>query len=728
MLPRPAALPPIFILLFAPLALLLAPPAHAQKQSVSPRVVVQQASTLDRYVGQYSFTREPEIVWSVFRKGGHLTVEARRMAAVSLAADGPLRFTSPEDGFSLVFVADAQGRVTGFERHEGSRVASARKVSSQPEPNHFRPYSRQEVMIPMRDGVKLHAIILRPTDTNQPLPFLMQRTPYGVDEYDSDTINERYTALAHSGYIFVMEDIRGRYESQGHFVMMRPLANHADPHAVDESTDAYDTVAWLLKHVPNNNGRVGVMGISYPGFLAMEAGIDPNPAVKAISPQAPMTDVWMGDDFFHYGAFRQSYGYDYALGMESSKVNAFGSLNEDAYNYFLQAGNFAGAIKKSGAGLLPTWKAFLKHPAYDAYWQKRAVEPHLTRVTVPTLEVSGWWDQEDMWGPQAEYAALEKHNQLNDPAHRVYLVIGPWNHGGWASTTRFLGAIDFGSATGDYFREHVEAPFFAYYLKGQSGFDLENTLTFRTGTDQWERYAQWPPRASRLKNLYLAANGGLTFESPAHPRSFTAYTSNPADPVPYRKRPIQATYAPGSHWYTWLAQDQRFVGARKDIARWQTPPLTHALTISGDVYADLLASTSGSDGDWVVKLIDVYPDTPNAGAPPTSPHEDTHLAGYQLMIAGQIFRGRYRTSFEHPRPTPPNQPEHYHFSLRGVDHVFLPGHRILVEVQSSWFPLYDRNPQTFVPNIMKAKPKDYRPATIHIYAGSHLELPVMPGA
>ncbi len=681
---------------------------------------------LGRYAGQYSFEREPEIVWSIFANGDQLTLEGRRTPATKLAEDNRGGFSSAGGGLRLVFEQDTRGKVTGFTLLSGSKPEMAMKISDHPEHNHFRHYSRQDVMIPMRDGVKLHAVILRPTDTTKPLPILLNRTPYGVDEASSNYINERYTALAQSGYIFVLEDIRGRYESQGKFVMMRPQVKHGSRKAVDETTDAYDTVAWLVKHVPDNNGRVGVLGISYDGFLAMEAGIDPNPAVKAISPQAPMTDVWMGDDFFHYGAFRQSYGYDYALGMESGKTNQFGTLKEDAYDYFLQAGSFAGAVKKSGVGMLPTWKAFLNHPAYDSYWRKRAVEYHLTSVTVPTLEVGGWWDQEDMWGPQEEYAVLEKHNEPYSKKHRVYLVLGPWYHGQWVQTTRHLGALDFGAATGDYYREHLEAPFFAYYLKGQPGWNVQNTVTFRTGTDKWERYSQWPPKSAKMEDLYLEANGGLSFAKPENPKAFTAYVSNPADPVPYRKGPITATYAPGSHWYTWLAQDQRFLGHRSDIATFETPPLKHNLTVTGDVYADLFASTSGTDGDWVVKLIDVYPDKPNAGAPPDDPNEATHMAGYELMIVEQIFRGRYWKSFAHPEAIPAGKEEKYRFSLRGTDHVFLKGHRIMVQVQSSWFPLYDRNPQTFVPNIMKAKPGDYKAATIHIFAQSHLELPVMP--
>ncbi|MGC1362535.1 MAG: CocE/NonD family hydrolase [Silvibacterium sp.] len=680
------------------------------------------SDNLDKYVGQYRLNDEPEIVLSFFHDGDHLTVEWARMPAVALKDEGNGTFVAPDGGLKYVFMTGASGAVSGLKREQTGRepgvtVDPATKISGTPVHAHFRLYSREEVMIPMRDGVKLHAIILRPVDTHEALPFLMQRTPYGVDESTSDSINAHYTELAQSGYIFVMEDIRGRYESQGTFVMMRPIAAHHDPTSsnpdwIDESTDTYDTVAWLLKHVPDNNGRVGVVGVSYPGFLAAEAGIDPNPAVKAISPQAPMTDVWMGDDFFHNGAFRETYGYDYVLGMESSKENSFGRLNEDAYTYFLNAGSFAAAGREAQASDLPTWRAFLEHPSYDSFWQARAVQPHLTQVTVPTLEVGGYWDQEDMWGPQAEYAALKPH----DTSHEVFMVLGPWNHGQWVRTTRHLGVVDFGSATGDTFRKEIEAPFFAHYLKDQTGFDLNDVASFQTGTDRWMRYEVWPPKDAVERDLYLAPDRALTFTKPADARVFTEYVSDPSNPVNYRKRPIEATYAPGgSGWYTWLVQDQRPYDDRSDVAVWTTPVLDHDVTVTGDVVADLFASTSGTDSDWVVKLIDEYPDDA----------AEKQMDGYQLMIAEEIFRGRYRASCEHPEAIPANTVEEYKYSLHGADHVFLKGHRIMVQVQSSWFPLYDRNPQTFVPNIMTAPPGNYKQAEQKIYAGSHLELPVV---
>ena len=390
-------------------------------------------------------------------------------------------------------------------------------------------------MIPMRDGVKLHAIVFRPTDTREPLPFLLDRSPYGI-EWDSPAqMVAAHPELARSGYIFVYESIRGRYKSQGTFVMMRPLADHHDPSAIDESTDTYDTVAWLLKHIPHNNGRVGVVGVSYPGFLTAEAGIDPHPAIRAISPQAPMTDVWLGDDFFHNGAFRQTYGYDYVLGVEAGKNSTLG--DPDEYTTLLKFGSFAAAIKspnamsgnpidptskttesKPGSELLPTWQSFLDHPAYDDFWRFRAVQYHLNTVAVPTLEVGGWWDQEDLWGPQAEYAALEPHNQPSDPAHRVFMVLGPWRHGGWGQTTRHLGALNFGEAVGDEFRQNIEAPFFAYYLKDQPGFSVANTASYQTGTDRWMYYSQWPPKNVTTRDLYLDPDGSAHFREARRPQ------------------------------------------------------------------------------------------------------------------------------------------------------------------------------------------------------------------
>ncbi len=593
-------------------------------------------------------------------------------------------------------------------------------------------YMRSEAMIPMRDGAKLHTVILRPSgsDTSgEKLPFLMQRTPYGVDEISAKTVAGAKPELTASGYIFVYQDIRGRYESEGQFVMNRPMVKHASKKDVDETTDTSDTINWLLKHEKNNNGKVGVLGVSYPGFLAIMAGIDANPAVKAISPQAPMTNIWLGDDFFHNGAFRETYGFDYVQQLEAQKNDVRADSKEDQYSFFLEHTNFEGAAKAAGVTQLPTAKHFLAEPEYAKFWQDMAVEPHLSKPEVPTLEVGGYWDQEDMWGPQAEYAALRPHEKPNDPLHKVFMVLGPWNHGEWAhgaaeSLSSAYGKLEFGQKTGDYYRGTFEFPFFELYLKDRAGFDLQDTASFRTGENKWHRYAIWPPvEGFRATRAYLEADKTLSFHDPKGDYSVKAasYIADPADPIPYRHRPVQSTYGDKSQWRPWLVEDQRFVSDRKDLANFSTPVLTGDLTVTGDVKADLFAATTGSDGDWVVKLIDVYPEDAPDGQ-----------AGYQLMVAEEILRGRYRHSFTAPEPVKPGEVNEYKWSLHGVNHTFLKGHRMMVEVQSSWFPLYDRNPQTYVPNIMTAPSSAYQPETITIFGSakypSHLDLPVENGS
>ena len=677
----------------------------------------------DEYVGRYRGTEEPDYVFAVTTEGGKLYDETDRLAPIELVPESGDNFLHPDGKTRWTFKRDASGKVTGIStgpvNGEGQRWELVRFSDEAGHVNHFRAYSKEVVTMPMRDGAKLHAVIFRPAGSEtsgEKLPFLMTRTPYGTDGYTSDDVNGAKPELAASGYIFVFADIRGRYESEGQFVMNRPVVAHHSKRDVDETTDTRDTVDWLLKHVPNNDGRVGVIGVSYPGFLAMMAGIDAHPAVKAISPQAPMTDVWMGDDFFHNGAFRETYGFDYVQQLEAQKTDARVDSKEDTYDFFLRRVNFEGAAKSAGMTDLPTAKAFLTQPTYTKFWQDMAVQRDLTKVEVPTLEVGGYWDQEDMWGPQAEYAALEPH----DTKHEVFLVLGPWNHGGWAGTTRHLGAVNFGQATGDEYRKTIEAPFFEKYLKGRAEFALTNTASFRTGTNEWEQYAAWPPKAGvEAKKLYLLPEKKLGFAAPAgqYDVKAAAYVADPADPVPYRHRPIQATYGTGSKWRTWLVEDQRFVTGRKDVATFETPVLDADVTVTGDVVADLFAATTGEDGDWVVKLIDVYPD--GAAAP---------MQGYQLMIADEILRGRYRKSFEQPTPVKPGAVNEYRWSLHGVDHTFLKGHRMMVEVQSTWFPLYDRNPQTWVPNIMTAPADFYKAETVSIYGSanypSHLELPV----
>ncbi len=722
----------------------------------SPSAPIQiPAAKLNSYVGQYLYDDNPYLPLSVTVTAGKLYVESARaphQELVPSSQDNTFVPLSNPNPVIFKFTVDADGKVTGLTRIAADKSSRhAKKISDQPQSFNKPVFSRREVMIPVRDGIKLHAIILTPTDASEALPILLERTPYGVDNANSDSVNARYSELVKDRYIFVFQDIRGRYKSEGTFVMARAMVDHQNPKLVDESTDAYDSVDWLIKNIPNNNGRVGVFGISYPGFLAQAAGIDPHPAVKAISPQAPMIDVWMGDDFFHNGAFRQSYGYDYTQGMESSKENAFGKLDEDAYDFFLKAGSFAAAAKQTGVDKLPTGIGFLKNPQYDDFWRSRGVEWHLNKVAVPTLLVGGFWDQEDMYGPQEAYEKLEPH----DNAKENFMVIGPWNHGQWGSTTNHLGEIYFNEPTTDEFRARYEAPFFAHYLHDKDSFALKNTATFESGSNKWKEYPHWPPPESQPHYLYLNADGtavvaaGLQTRSvdSANPRDhaadskiFTEYTSDPANPIPYRHRPIQATYSEGSQWYTWMVEDQRtLLAGRNDFASWSTPALDHDVTVAGNVIANLFASTTGTDSDWVVKLIDQYPGSAEqcAAAPKTEVEvtSNSSLAGlptagntpcYQLMINAEIFRGRYRESFDHPTAIPANQIEEYKFSLHAADHTFLKGHKIVVQIQSTWFPLYDRNPQKFVPNIMQATSGDFHTATQRIYPQSHLILPILP--
>ena len=700
------------------------PRVAAQDAKVASPATIVHGAELAAYVGQYRQAGEPDVLRAVNLEHGTLTVEGERNAPTELKPNGKDSFVLANGQFEVNFTRDAAGEVTGFAfvakqgRNQGE-TSFARTSKDAIKLSHFREYTRQEVMIPARDGVKLHVVILRPkgSEAGEKLPFLMERTPYGVGSTSSNSVNATKPELAQSGYIFVYGDIRGRYESGGQFVMNRPVVEHKSKKDVDETTDTRDTIDWLLKNVPNNSGKVGVYGVSYPGFLAMMAGVDAHPAVKAISPQAPMTNVWIGDDFFHNGAFRETYGFDYVQQLEGQKTDVPVNASEDTFDYFLKNVNFEGAAKQAGITGLPTAKVFLTQPTYTKFWQDMAVERHLNKVEVPTLEVGGYWDQEDMWGPQAEYAALAPH----DTKHEVFLVLGPWNHGEWASTTRHLGELDFGAATGDQYRKTIEAPFFEFYLKDRPGFELKDTASFRTGVNQWQRYAAWPPKTGvTAEKLYLLPEKKASFTVPTgeYETTAAAYVADPADPVPYRNRPIQATYGNGSKWRTWLAEDQRFVSGRKDLANFSTPVLDRDVTVTGDVVADLFAATTGTDADWVVKLVDVYPD--DAAAP---------MAGYEVMVAEEILRGRYRKSFEHPEPVKAGEVNEYKWSLHGADHTFLKGHRILVEVQSSWFPLYDRNPQTYVENIMTAPAEAYKAETVSIFGSpkypSHVELPVM---
>jgi putative CocE/NonD family hydrolase len=581
-------------------------------------------------------------------------------------------------------------------------------------------------MIAARDGVKLHTEIYTPKNVTEPLPILFERTPYGLaeDEKGYSRHLHLYEEMIPDGYIFVFQDIRGRFGSEGQFVMQRPVRDPkcaAQPTCIDEGTDTYDTIDWLVKNVAHNNGRVGLLGISYGGWLTVMGMLEPHPALKAASEQASPADMFLGDDFHHNGAFRLSYGFEYAALLESSKENyTFDFDRFDTYEWYLRLGALANANKKYFHGKLPTWNNFVAHPNYDQFWKKDAMAYILKKPTVPNLNVAGWWDQEDFYGPMKIYELLEK----NDTNHLNYVVAGPWNHGGWArSDGSALGAIQFGSATSRYFRENIQATWFAYWLKGKGKLPVEEALTFQTGSNQWVSYDTWPPKQAKKRKLYFRADGKLSYDAPTSDGAeFDSYVSDPAHPVPYRHRPIEQTYPTEyrSGWPTWLVEDQRFVYLRPDVLSWETEELKEDVRLAGGITAHLFASTTGSDSDWVVKLIDVYPE---------KYPEDWKMAGYQLMIANEVFRGRFRNSFEKPEPIPAGKVVAYTIDLHTANHVFKKGHRIMVQVQSTWFPIIDRNPQKFLANIFEATEADYQKATQRIYrsrqSASCVEIPVL---
>jgi putative CocE/NonD family hydrolase len=686
-------------------------------QDSKPQEVRIDPKIFDDYVGQYAIPKNPDVVISFFREGEKYYAQATNGPRVEIFPASESKFFVKLFDAQATFVRDAQSKVTGVVWLQEGRTTNGTKSSNQPLVQKNVAFEKREEMIRMRDGVRLHTLIFSPKSQSENLPFLMERTPYGVGEYTSDSVNGRFREFIPDGYMFVMQDIRGRYGSEGQFMMNRPPHDKKDPKGIDESTDTYDTIDWLIHNVPRNNGRAGILGVSYDGWLSAVATIDAHPALKASSPQAPMTDTWLGDDFFHNGTFRQSYGYEYVKMMESSKQNEDVTFDKDAYDWYLEKGAL-GKITELNAGKFPTWNAFVAHPSYDDYWQARGAANYLKPTHVATLVVGGWWDQEDYYGALATYAALEKFDKTN----HNFIVLGPWNHGGWGGPARTLGQVNFGSATGNYFREQVQAPWFAYYLKDKGKLDEPEALTFRSGTNQWTRSDHWQPKEAVNRDIYLHSGKTLSFDKPASGNSqdSEAYVSDPSNPVPYRKRPIQPTYGRGSSWYTWLVQDQRFLQGRNDVIGWQTAPLGQDLTIDGYVIAHLFAATTGTDSDWVVKLIDVYPDT--------NPEEPA-MAGYQLMVVDEIFRGRYLKGFEKPAPITANQVNEYTIDLHANNHTFKKGHRLMVQVQSSWFPLYDRNPQKFVPNIFLAQPQDYQSATQTIFESarypSHLTLPVI---
>jgi len=598
-------------------------------------------------------------------------------------------------------------------------------------------YVRREVMIPMRDGVKLHTVILVPKGAKG-APILLTRTPYNADAltghadsphlgpilqgYDNAT-----DVIVADGYIRVVQDIRGKYSSEGDYVMTRPLHGPLNPTPVDHSTDTYDTIDWLVKNVPETNGKVGILGISYDGFLPLMALVHPHPALKVAVPMNPMVDGWMGDDWFHNGAFRQQ-GMSYIHDQEATRGSTvhWWSGHYDDYDMFLEAGSAGELGRRHGMDQIGFWKKLLEHPSYDEYWRDQAMDRILAAepLQVPTMLVDSLWDQEDIYGAIAVYKAIKPKDTSND---KLFLVLGPWHHGQEIGDGSSLGALKFNTDTALYFRQEILRPFLAQYLKdGGSKSEIAPVSAFETGTNRWLGLPVWPAGCAtgctiRPTSLYLKAGLKLGFEAPKPgDAAYDEYISDPARPVPFIPRPIHLSGGDGTTWKYWLVSDQREASGRPDVVAFVSDTLTQATKISGQPMVNLVASTTGTDSDWVVKLIDLYPDevASNPG-----------MGGYQLMVSADIFRGRYRESLETAKPIEANKPLPYRFALPTADHVFLPGQRIMVQVQSSWFPLYDRNPQTFVPNIFWAKPEDYRKATQRVYhaAGeaSFIELPLV---
>jgi putative CocE/NonD family hydrolase len=591
-------------------------------------------------------------------------------------------------------------------------------------------YVRRDVMIPMRDGVKLHTVILVPKGAKD-APILLTRTPYDANGLTSHAASSHLgpilsgydnatDVIVEGGYIRVVQDVRGKYGSEGDYVMTRPLHGPLNPTPVDHSTDTYDTIDWLVKNIPESNGRVGILGISYDGFLPLMALVNPHPALKVSIPMNPMVDGWMGDDWFHNGAFREQ-GMSYIYEQEATRDNraTWWTGYFDDYDEFMDAGSAGELGRRHGLEQMGFWRKLLDHPSYDAWWQQQAMDKILAAqsLKVPVMLVHSLWDQEDIYGAPAVYKAIKPKDTDNS---KVFLVMGPWHHGQEIGDGSTLGAVKFNSDTGLYFRQEILAPFLAQYLKGGAPkADVAPVTAFETGSNKWLRLSSWPagcPSGCTVKPtpLYLGANLRLSFgTSKAGQASFEEYVSDPAKPVPFVSRPVRAE---GDTWRKWLVSDQREASGRPDVLVFTSEVLTAPMKISGQPVVNLTASTSGTDSDWVVKVIDVYPDEV-AGEPA--------MGGYQLMISADIFRGRYRESLENPKPIAADKPLLYKFNLPTANHVFLPGHRIMVQVQSSWFPLYDRNPQTFVPNIFWAKPEDYKNATQRVYHSSFVELPVV---
>jgi putative CocE/NonD family hydrolase len=580
-------------------------------------------------------------------------------------------------------------------------------------------YSKSEHQIPMRDGKKLHTVVYAPKDASQKYPILMQRTPYSAGPYGEQAYKGSLGPSAlfmPEGYIFVYQDVRGTFLSEGEFDDVRPFnPNKKSNNDIDEASDTYDTIEWLIKNLPNNNGRAGIYGISYPGFYSATALHDPHPALKAASPQAPIADWFIGDDDHHNGAYFliDSFSFNTFFGMPRPQptpnqfFNRFDYGTPDAYQYFLRLGTVANAMKYF-KGENKYINDVMAHPDYDEFWQSRSVLPHLKKVTPAVMTVGGWFDAEDLYGPLNIYQTIEKNN----PKTYNVLVMGPWSHGGWArGPGESLGNIRFDQKTSEWYRENVELKFFNFYLKDKGELKQPEALVFRTGANEWKSYAEWPPKDLQSRSLYFQANGKLSFDAPGSASSESdEYVSDPAKPVPYTN---EITNNRGT---TYMIEDQRFAAMRPDVLAYQTDVLTEDVTLAGPMVADLFVSITGTDADFVVKLIDVYPDN----APNNSPAGgQVKMGGFQMLVRGEVMRGKYRNSFSRPEAFKPNQPTEVKFNLQDVNHTFKAGHRMMVQVQSSWFPLVDRNPQKFV-DIYHAVESDFQKATHRIFHSAKL--------
>ena len=590
-------------------------------------------------------------------------------------------------------------------------------------------YRKSEHMVPMRDGAHLFTIVYEPLDASHTYPFLLRRTPYSIRPYGPEDYRSQLgpsPEFDRDSYIFVFQDVRGKFKSEGEFQVIKPHnPNKKTPADVDEASDTYDTIEWLLKNVPNHNGRVGQWGVSYDAWETVMAMIEPHPALRAASPQASPSDMFIGDDWHHNGGFRLMYAFSWLAGNARTRSGPSASRSERfdygtpwGYRFFLEAATVGRINQLYFQDQVPAWKEFMEHGTYDHYWQVQNATQHLKNIRVPTLNVAGWFDAEDFYGPMSIYYTIEKET----PENRSTLVVGPWRHGGWISMKgESLGDIRFGSETSLHFQQQILFPFFRYYLKDEGEWSATEAIVFETGANQWKSYDQWPPRGATPTKLYFHAGGRLSFDPPMEvgPAAHDAYVSDPAKPVPFSAE-VRTTQG-----HLWMIEDQRFAATRPDVLVYQTEPLTEDVTIAGPILASLRVSATGTDADFVVKLIDVYP----GDAPDNDPNpRGVRMGDFQMLLAGEVFRAKFRNSYSEPEPLVPGQVTPLEFDLRDRYHTFRRGHRIMVQVQSTWFPVIDRNPQRFL-DIYQAQPSDFQKATHKVHRSrqhpSHLLLPVL---